>query len=256
MLLNKETTPKQERSFQVAFYVNFSSLLYSSESGTKVSQSIVWFQFLLASLLFYNHGNLVQGHLEVSYNLRLSLSLLKYHIILVFFTLRKPEQSGKMLRLKVSWSMFADSRWSLKYHIISISLSFSNSARLAQGHLKTLHYHRLHFASFKFHIISDFAQLLHLGMSGARPESRATWSLIATYRQSLAGLIRKTELLIYMYFLSSDGWWLVKLLIISMLSWLWISIINSATSTCCDFNVQLTLILPKGELSSQILNCN
>ena len=62
-------------------------------------------------------------------------------------------ESSKKSRFNISWSLLAGLSWSLKYHIISISLPFSISTRLIQSNLKVSHYFR-------------FSSLLHLRESG------------------------------------------------------------------------------------------
>ena len=100
---------------------------------------------LLTFLLFYTKCSLIQGHLEVSYYLRLSLSLSKCHIILVLLAFLYLEQSDKRSKLRILWSLLGGLCWSLKYHVISISLHFSISTSLAQGYLKASYYLKLHF---------------------------------------------------------------------------------------------------------------
>ena len=94
-----------------------------------------------------------------------------------------------------------------KYCIISVFLhSEQSGAKPSQGvvllqgvSFKALYYYRLS---------------LYPRQSGARPEPRTTWSLVAAFCWCLLVF----QVSYYMHFLSSDRWWLVKLLIISIFS--------------------------------------
>ena len=98
-----------------------------------------------------------------------------------------------------------------KYHVISISSCFLILVSLVQGHLKSwsqVFYHlRLSWNLSKCYIILGF-----LCLSRAQSDEKSSNCLPPVY----AGFLQGTKPLAYMYFLSYAGWWLVKLLIISI----------------------------------------
>ena len=86
---------------------------------------------------------------------------------------------GKSSILRVSWSLFACSRWSLNYHSMSISLHFFTFMSLVPGHLKVSYY--LSFSSF-----------LHPGQSGSKPSQSVVLSqafLFLSYYRIISGLL-------------------------------------------------------------------
>ena len=181
--------------------------------------------------------------------------MLNYLNSLGFF--QYPEQSGRRLKLRILWSLFANLSCTLE-SIISKFLSMD----LEQGYLKASHY--LSQVSFCFSIFVSLVQgclkvMYHLGLSFTFKVSQYLRFFSASLTQgSLAQsqsdikfsscLPLFSQSIVYMHFLSLKEWRLAN------------TLLTPPPSFCCTFNsITLTpkrAVFPKFEITANLITSN